>query len=119
MVDILIPRNTPLPCERTKTYATLVDRQLAMKIEVLQGEDEDPEFCQLLGEAIFAPLPPYPRGSPIEITFAYDRNGVIQVTARDPQTDQQLNFKVESPFRHQGASLEWQRQLVHSRRLEG
>ena len=118
LVDVIVPRNSPLPAQNTRIYATVVDKQKAMKIEVYQGEDPEPEFCRMLGESVFGPLPPYLSGSPIEVTFAYDLNGIIQVTAIDPQTEQRLDFEVRNSSEAPSEFLELQRQLIESRTLE-
>jgi molecular chaperone DnaK len=89
--SIIIPRFTPIPCERTRTYATHEDNQSRVEIEVLQGEDEDarsPEV-HLVGKAGLRNLPPHKAGDlVIEITLRYTADGVIEVVAKELQSGQ-------------------------------
>ena len=84
--SILIPRNTVIPCERKKSFATNEDNQSRVEIEVLQGEDEDPQSpeVQLIGRAGLKNLPAHKAGElVIEVTLRYDVNGVIEVIAKE------------------------------------
>jgi molecular chaperone DnaK len=89
--SIIIPRFTPVPCERTRTYATNEDNQNRVEIEVLQGEDEDPRSpdVHLIGKAGLRNLPPHKAGElVIEVTLRYDADGVIEVVAKELQGGQ-------------------------------
>lgn len=86
--SIIIPRYTPLPVEKTRFYATNEDNQTQVEIEVLQGEDTDPNSPQvdLIGKVSLKDLPPHQAGQLIiEVTLKYDLNGVIEVTAKELQ----------------------------------
>ncbi|MDN4593515.1 Hsp70 family protein [Polycladomyces subterraneus] len=75
-----------MPCERTRTYVTGEDNQPRVEIEVLQGEDEDPNSpnVQLIGKAGLRNLPPHKAGElVIEITLRNDADGVIEVVAKE------------------------------------
>jgi molecular chaperone DnaK len=89
--SIIIPRFTPIPCERTRTYATNEDNQSRVEIEVLQGEEEDarsPEI-HLIGKAGLRNLPPHKAGElVIEVTLRYTADGVIEVVAKELQSGQ-------------------------------
>jgi molecular chaperone DnaK len=89
--SIIIPRFTPIPCERTRTYATNEDNQNRVEIEVLQGEDEEPRSpdVHLIGKAGLRNLPPHKAGElVIEVTLRYDADGVIEVVAKELQSGQ-------------------------------
>jgi molecular chaperone DnaK len=89
--SILIPRNTLIPCERRKTFATNEDNQSRVEIEVLQGEDEDPGSpeVQLIGRAGLKNLPPHKAGElVIEISLRCNADGVIEVIARELMSGQ-------------------------------
>ncbi|KUG25443.1 chaperone protein dnak [hydrocarbon metagenome] len=84
--SIIIPRFTPIPCEKTRTYATNEDNQSRVEIEVLQGENVDPNSpeVQLIGKAGLKNLPPHKAGDlVIEITLQYNADGVIEVIAKE------------------------------------
>lgn len=89
--SIIIPRFTPIPCEKTRTYATKEDNQDRVEIEVLQGEDDDPRSPEvhLIGKAGLRNLPPHKAGElVIEVTLRYDVDGVIEVVAKERQSGQ-------------------------------
>lgn len=91
--SILIPRNTVIPCERKKTFATNEDNQSRVEIEVLQGEDADPGSpeVQLIGKAGLKNLPPHKAGELIiEVSLKYDADGVIEVAATERVSGQTI-----------------------------
>lgn len=91
--SVIIPRFTPIPCERTRTYATGEDNQSRVEIEVLQGEGEDarsPEI-HLIGKAGLRNLPPHKAGElVIEVTLRYTADGVIEVVAKELKSGQMI-----------------------------
>jgi len=89
--SIIIPRFTPIPCERTRSYATSEDNQKRVEIEVLQGEDDDPRSPEvhLIGKAGLRNLPPHKAGElVIEVTLSYTADGVIEVVAKELKSGQ-------------------------------
>ena len=82
---ILIPKNTPLPCRVVRTFKTARNDQRSVKVDVVEGESDRPEACIALGECIVRDLPPgLPKGSLVEVEYAYHANGRIAVSARVP-----------------------------------
>jgi molecular chaperone DnaK len=84
--SVIIPRFTPIPCERRRTYATNEDNQSRVEIEVLQGEADDPlsPDVQLIGKAGLRNLPAHKAGElVIEVTLRYNADGVIEVVAKE------------------------------------
>ena len=84
--SIIVPRFTPVPCERTRVYATNEDNQKKIEVEVLQGEDSDPmsPAVDLIGKFSIGDLPPHKAGDlRVLVTLRYDMDGVIEVTAKE------------------------------------
>ena len=82
--DILIEANTPVPCDRTRTFATASDSQTSVRVRVTQGESKRFAENTFLGELELSGIPPAPRGkTPIEVTFIIDSDGILDVRARD------------------------------------
>lgn len=95
--DPLIPRNTTIPVEKSKLYYTVVDYQTAVKIEVYQGESSDPENNERLGEVHLEGIPPARQGKePVEVTFGYDMNGILQVKASVVSTGKQVSAEINT-----------------------
>jgi molecular chaperone DnaK len=85
--DVVIARNTPVPCEQSRTFVTAQDGQETVLVRVGQGESERFEATTLLGELELLGLPSAPRGSVrVVVTFALDTNGMLDVRAADEQT---------------------------------
>jgi molecular chaperone DnaK len=85
--DALIARNTPVPCDRTRTFVTAVDNQTTVRVRVGQGESSRFGENTLLGELELSQLRAGPRGGvEIAVTFALDTNGMLSVSARDLAT---------------------------------
>lgn len=96
---IIIPRNKKIPASESELFSTVQDGQTEIKIQVTQGDDEDPEYVRLVtkeGGQVFA-IPPYPMGAPIRITFHYDIDQTIQVEVSDLTADRSLGtFEVDN-----------------------
>lgn len=84
-LDVMVSRNSPLPASRKKVFQTTQAGQKRMVFWVGQRRDPDgpPEP---LGTMEFA-LPNAAPGHPVELTLAYDRQGIVTVTARDLRTN--------------------------------
>ncbi|MGC8916335.1 MAG: molecular chaperone DnaK [Thermoanaerobaculum sp.] len=91
----LIERNSTIPTRATQIFTTVADNQRAVEIHVLQGERELAAENRSLGKFELVGIPPAPRGVPqIEVTFAIDSNGIVQVTARDVASGKEQSIKV-------------------------
>jgi len=83
----LIRRNSRLPTEARKLFITSRDNQDQVRIVVCQGESRRLDNNTVIGDLLLQGLPPRPRGeTSIEVTFALDGSGVLQVRARDAKT---------------------------------
>jgi molecular chaperone DnaK len=83
----IIQRNTSVPCSRKSIYKTTMDVQTEALVHVLQGEGARADDNSSLGEFILQGITPAPKGeSLVEVSFDYDVNGIVKVTARDRAT---------------------------------
>lgn len=93
----LIDRNTTIPTNKSKIFSTAADNQPAVEIHVLQGERTMAADNDTLGRFQLVGIPPSPRGVPqIEVTFDIDRNGVMNVRAKDLGTDNEQKIEITS-----------------------
>ena len=95
VMTVLIPRNMTVPTEASETFTTSVDNQSFVPIHVLQGERDMAVDNQSLGKFELAGIPPAPRGVPkIDVTFAIDANGLLQVEAKDAATGRSQSIRI-------------------------
>ncbi|KAM0053831.1 putative Heat shock protein 70 family [Helianthus debilis subsp. tardiflorus] len=82
VLDIVIPRNTPIPTSRSKQYYTICDNQSVITTKVYQGERSKSTDNHLLGTFSIYGIPPAPKGAPSSMKcFDIDANGILTVTA--------------------------------------
>ena len=92
----IISRNTPVPIDRTRTFTTSRDNQERVRIRIFQGESNREEENEYLGEFEFSGFRVAARGEvKIEVTFEIDSNGIVNVSARDPETGQSASTTVK------------------------
>lgn len=92
---IIIPNNTKIPAKRSQIVGTVVDNQTTILVEVTEGNDEDLDYVKIIGTSELT-MPPYPKGSPLEIIYAYDPDQTIFIEVIDKVTNQSLGtFEIE------------------------
>lgn len=92
----LIPRNTTVPTDKSQIFSTAADNQTSVEINVLQGERPLAPDNKSLGRFILDGIPPAPRGIPqVEVTFNIDRNGILNVTAKDKATGRSQSVSIK------------------------
>ncbi len=93
--SVMIPKNTPIPASRSDQFSTVSDNQTQLRVQVTQGDDPDPNFVVQVGESTLQ-IPPYPAGSPIQITYHYDIDQTVQIEVTDLVTNKSLgNFEID------------------------
>jgi molecular chaperone DnaK len=91
----IIERNATIPTKNSLTFTTVADNQNKVQVHVLQGEREISRENKSLGKFDLIGIPPAPRGVPqIEVTFAIDSNGIVNVSARDQATGQETGVQI-------------------------
>lgn len=81
---VMIPKNSRLPASTSQVFQTVQENQRRVNVQVMEGDAPDPEACSLLGNCRIFDLPEQlPKGAPVEVTYAFDTAGRINVTARD------------------------------------
>src|SRR5215203_1664960 len=91
----LIDRNSTIPTKNTQIFTTVVDNQSTVEVHVLQGERQLAGENKSLGRFELVGIPPSPRGVPqIEVTFAIDSNGIVNVSARGVATNLSQSIQI-------------------------
>ncbi|MGB2047523.1 MAG: Fe-S protein assembly chaperone HscA [Psychrobacter celer] len=110
LVEVLIPRNTPIPVKKRQVFTTYQDGQTGMVIHVVQGERETVENCRSLGRFELYGIPPMKAGfARIEVTFSIDANGQLTVSAQETTTKTESKIEIVPSY---GLSDEQKEQLL-------
>ncbi|MCB9506057.1 MAG: Hsp70 family protein [Myxococcales bacterium] len=88
-VDVIISRNASIPTRMTRSFATSVDNQEVVRLNILEGESRVAAENRLLGELVLFDIRPAKRGEVrIDVSFEINADGMLNVTARDTVTNQ-------------------------------
>ena len=97
VMTTLIPRNTTIPTTKSQVFSTAADNQPAVDIGVYQGERQMARDNKLLGNFQLTGIKPARRGQPrIEVTFNIDANGIVNVKAKDLDTNKEQSITITS-----------------------
>uniref|UniRef100_A0A0E0BG80 Uncharacterized protein n=1 Tax=Oryza glumipatula TaxID=40148 RepID=A0A0E0BG80_9ORYZ len=89
-MSVVIPRNTFIPTKNVRRYTTQFDNQTGVSINVASTLDNN-----LLGKFVLSGILPAPRGVPqIDVTFEFDTNGVLHVSAEDMGTGRKNSITI-------------------------
>ncbi|SHJ66372.1 Hsp70 family protein [Paramaledivibacter caminithermalis] len=93
---VIIPRNTTIPVTRTEEFTTVYDGQTKVAIEIFQGENDWVKYNHKLGEFLLDGIPPNEAGrEKIQVTFKYNLNGILEVTAKCEATGKEMSVTVQ------------------------
>ncbi len=96
LMNVIIPRNTTIPCKAGEMFTNAADNQKSMSVRVLQGEREMARDNWELGrfEVLMEPLP---KGQArVGVQFKIDADGILEVLARDTTTNKDTVLNIES-----------------------
>ena len=91
----IIEKNTTIPTTKSQVFSTTEDNQDVVRVHVLQGERDMAADNMTLGRFELVGIPPALRGVPqIDVTFAIDTDGVVNVSAKDLGTGKSQSIAV-------------------------
>jgi L1 cell adhesion molecule like protein len=103
----VVPRNTPIPTQKSKVFTTAADNQTQVTFPVYEGERLMTKENNLLGEFELSGLIPAPRGVPeLLCTFDIDANGILKVSAQDKATGRKANVTISNSTRLSAADID-------------
>ncbi|MGH2485894.1 MAG: Hsp70 family protein, partial [Ktedonobacterales bacterium] len=94
----LIAKNAPIPADNTRPFTMRLRRggDTTLEVFLTQGETDDPQACSYIGCYEFTEFPSLstPEAT-INITYAYDSNGIVNVAAVEQTTGQPLKLEIK------------------------
>ena len=107
MCTRVIERNTTIPISKSQVFTTAANFQSSVEIHVLQGERPQAKQNKTLGKFKLKGIQRAMRGVPqIEVTFAIDANGIVNVSAKDLTTGKQQEITIESSTNMSDADIQ-------------
>ncbi|KAG8906247.1 Heat shock protein sks2 [Tulasnella sp. 403] len=92
---VVVPRNTPIPTNKSRTFTTVEDNQTTVTFPVYEGERTQCRDNRLLGEFELTGIPPMPRGqAELVTTFEVDANGLLKVSAMDRASGRKASISI-------------------------
>jgi molecular chaperone DnaK len=86
-ISNLVMAQERLPAERKNTYATLEDNQSSVDLRIMENTERTDRVAldrgEQIGNAVLPLTPNLPADSPIEVTFALDQQGRLDISGQD------------------------------------
>ncbi len=96
LMNVIIPRNTTIPCKAGEMFTNAVANQASMCVRVLQGEREMARDNWELGR-VEVSFSPSPKGQArMGVQFSIDENGILEVLTRDVETSEDTILEIDS-----------------------
>ena len=96
LMNFIIPRGTRIPITLYKNYATIIDNQKRMLIDIYEGERKYIKDNHLLGQFVID-LPPGPKGQvKVKIGINIDGNGILNITAQALSGKNKNSLKIKN-----------------------
>lgn len=110
LTEVVIPKNTPLPVERGRSFVTVSDGQDVVRLRIYQGESREIEYNELLGEFSFSGFRKAPRGDiTIQVHFNINTSGMLSVRAIEEESGMAAHTEVSLAPQLSAAELEQMR----------
>jgi len=94
---VVLPRNTPIPSNKSRVFTTVEDNQTTVMFPVYEGERTQCKDNRLLGEFELSGIPPMPRGqAELVCTFEVDANGLLKVSAQDRASGRKAQISIQN-----------------------
>lgn len=99
LMDVLIPRNSKIPCGAARQYTTHQDGQADMRISVFQGERDLVKDNRKLASFNLKGIPGMPAGLPkVEVSFSINADGILSVKAKELRSGVAQEIEVKPQY---------------------
>ena len=97
ILDVVIKKNTPIPIKKTKNFTTGSDSQIIVSFQVYEGDRVMSKDNHKLGNFTLSNIENAPKGEAnLEVIFAIDANGILNVSAKDTKTGNKNEIIINS-----------------------
>lgn len=103
---VMIEKNTRLPARNSYRFKTLEADQPNVVVRVVEGGDKSGKHAIEIGKLVVDLPSKLPAGAPIDVTFRYDRDGLIEVEATDVTSGKQATIRIERSSGLSGEALD-------------
>lgn len=96
--SVLIRKNLAIPARESRPYQFRLDdtEENLLEVFLTQGETDDPKDCAYLGRYVVTGFGPGSGDTVVDIEYAYDRSGVVHVSATDRMTTRPLLVTIDA-----------------------
>src|SRR5574344_133286 len=91
----MIEKNQTYPIESTKVFPLAKDGMTEVVLRVLEGESDNPDNCDELGNAVLTLAGTHCKGDKVRVTYSMDKNGILQMSAVDEKTGEQIQTVIQ------------------------
>jgi molecular chaperone HscA len=99
LMDVLIPRNSKIPCGAARQYTTHQDGQSDMRITVFQGERDLVKDNRKLASFSLRGIPGMPAGfAKVEVSFTINADGILSVKAKELRSGVAQEIEVKPQY---------------------
>lgn len=92
---VVIAKNTKIPAKGEMGCRTVADQQKSIRVRVMQGDDPDVRYVTEIGSKEL-PVPPYPKGAPFTVIYAYDIDQTVYVELFDATANRSVGkFEID------------------------
>jgi molecular chaperone DnaK len=111
--DIIIARNSKIPCVVEKTYGTVDPDQRSILVDITEGDSDDPQLVAKLIERDVALPPGLPEGAPIRHLMRYDVDGLVHLELFDVTNGRHLGeVELDRPLNLDRADVDRMRRAM-------
>jgi molecular chaperone DnaK len=96
--SVLIPKNSQVPASGTRRFvcAEEINERTVVRIEVTQGDSDDVELVEVLGQASIQGFPRNePAGQPVDVNLEFDKQGRLHMKAIYANTGQDVSMTLD------------------------
>lgn len=114
----MIKRNTALPASHVARFDTIQENQRSVVVEIVEGGDRRGIHSSKLGRFVVDKLPAgLPQGTPVDVLFRYDRDGLITVEARLPTANRHEKLTIDRASPGEGGEFEKMQEIYSALNL--